>query len=712
MAEGRAPPPGAHCPHRHRPSATVRHGRDHRAPPGTGRGSPRRPRAHPGQAASSPTSRPTAHVRSCRRSLRAVLVDEPPLERWRFPQPVALSSHPRRRQGRFPDIGLRAPGARLQPPRPGRGSSWRAPAAAGWLFEHVGPLAPRGLPRTVTRRSRPLGPLRRHRAATDYLCRPRGDDALPAAPPLTGALERIEGDDDVTSASPDLAARFPPRSARTRWRRSPRPGGPGPRAVPVRPALLPPSVYTHARVDFPRAARATLDLGEREVAYAVRSATRRGGEVSATTRGRRGDPRRPHEAVVHLVDGAAAGASRGVDASTGSSTSSSGSAPGLPAAAGGTHRTAAAPRGPGAAPGIAWPSRSVGTILDAVTGASLSPGAPALPQPEGDRGLIDALGSTSTRCALRWAQRLWGAPSGDRGPSDATPTPPRGQPATALIRSATGGHGTPDARPRPGPGRHATRSCATRTAGELVARASTIGATSSAPAMPGHRLSGLPCDSVTGGPGPPSSPRGAAVGRDGGGPAYMDRRFIRDVTNKMCDRDFDWTRGVDVADDSSITATDDHGQADLARGREYREQFAGITARSSTSFAVDDRVVVAYTLDLHRRDGTAERMAVMAIWTVADGKVTALREVDAPRGIASTPEVPAPPGGVPQASSAAPSTSAPTRTTSALSHSHSSTTTIVASAPRSCRSWRSSPCTRRTGPTRPASPPSRPPPPW
>jgi hypothetical protein len=46
-------------------------------------------------------------------------------------------------------------------------------------------------------------------------------------------------------------------------------------------------------------------------------------------------------------------------------------------------------------------------------------------------------------------------------------------------------------------------------------------------------------------------------------------------------------------------------------------------------FTVADRVVVAYTLNLHRRDGSEERMAVMAIWTVADGRVTALREVDA-----------------------------------------------------------------------------------
>jgi len=110
--------------------------------------------------------------------------------------------------------------------------------------------------------------------------------------------------------------------------------------------------------------------------------------------------------------------------------------------------------------------------------------------------------------------------------------------------------------------------------------------------------------------------------------------FIRDITNKMCDRDFD----LDLVES---TFTDDfvhHGNGAtrdkagyLAHGREYREQFASIDRpQFDELFAVDERVVVAYTLALHRRDGTTERMAVMAIWTVVDGKVTALREVDAP----------------------------------------------------------------------------------
>src|SRR5262245_4619554 len=109
--------------------------------------------------------------------------------------------------------------------------------------------------------------------------------------------------------------------------------------------------------------------------------------------------------------------------------------------------------------------------------------------------------------------------------------------------------------------------------------------------------------------------------------------FIRDVTFKMCDRDFD----LDLVESTFADDFVHHGNgatADkagyLARGREYRDQYASIDRPEFDElFAVDDRVVVAYTLNLHRQDGSSERMAVMAIWTVDDDKVTALREVDA-----------------------------------------------------------------------------------
>ena len=110
--------------------------------------------------------------------------------------------------------------------------------------------------------------------------------------------------------------------------------------------------------------------------------------------------------------------------------------------------------------------------------------------------------------------------------------------------------------------------------------------------------------------------------------------FIRDVTFKMCDRDFDLdlvesTFADDFVHHGNGARTDKAGY--LARGREYREHYASIDRpQFDELFATDDRVVVAYTLSLHRRDGAVERTAVMAIWTVADGRVTALREVDAP----------------------------------------------------------------------------------
>jgi ketosteroid isomerase-like protein len=109
--------------------------------------------------------------------------------------------------------------------------------------------------------------------------------------------------------------------------------------------------------------------------------------------------------------------------------------------------------------------------------------------------------------------------------------------------------------------------------------------------------------------------------------------FIRDVTFKMCDRDFDLdlvesTFADDFVHHGNGATTDKTGY--LARGREYREQYSSIDRPEFDElFAVDDRVVAAYTLNLHRQDGSSEHMAVMAIWTVDDGKITALREVDA-----------------------------------------------------------------------------------
>jgi hypothetical protein len=110
---------------------------------------------------------------------------------------------------------------------------------------------------------------------------------------------------------------------------------------------------------------------------------------------------------------------------------------------------------------------------------------------------------------------------------------------------------------------------------------------------------------------------------------------VREITNSMCDKDFD----LDLvekhfSDDFQHVA---NGQSNdkagyLQRGKEYREQFENIDRPEFDELfeTEDGRVVAAYTLNLHPKGGGDQRMAVMAIWTLdGDGNVTALREVDA-----------------------------------------------------------------------------------
>lgn len=108
---------------------------------------------------------------------------------------------------------------------------------------------------------------------------------------------------------------------------------------------------------------------------------------------------------------------------------------------------------------------------------------------------------------------------------------------------------------------------------------------------------------------------------------------VREITNRMCDKDFDLELVVedfskDFEHHANGRTTDKAGY--LQRGREYREAFESIDRPAFDELVeVDNRVIAAYTLTLHRRDGEDQRMAVMAIWTLEDGKVAALREVDA-----------------------------------------------------------------------------------
>jgi hypothetical protein len=154
-----------------------------------------------------------------------VLVDEPELyEGWRFPKSrERLSSHHKTMdKGRFPDMGLKGPLVREKLHGRTQAGTWvqleKTPAAIGHGFhfptladvQHVwdyivyrvtkSNVGPWGLSKATERRPMYLSP---SLGATV---------PLPAAAEaeLTGALERIEEADDVTSASPDLAPRFPP----------------------------------------------------------------------------------------------------------------------------------------------------------------------------------------------------------------------------------------------------------------------------------------------------------------------------------------------------------------------------------------------------------------------------------------------------------------------------------------------------------------------
>jgi hypothetical protein len=110
--------------------------------------------------------------------------------------------------------------------------------------------------------------------------------------------------------------------------------------------------------------------------------------------------------------------------------------------------------------------------------------------------------------------------------------------------------------------------------------------------------------------------------------------YIQEITGRMADRDFDLELvEKDFADDFVHHANG--VQADkatyLERGRSYRERYEHI---ERPDFDVlepvgDDRVLAAYTLALTESGGRTDRIAVMALWTIRDGKVAALREVDA-----------------------------------------------------------------------------------
>ncbi len=154
-----------------------------------------------------------------------VLVDAPELyERWRFPKSrERLSSHHKTVDKKtYPDIGLNGPLVREKLHGRTEAGTWvqleKTPVAIGKGFPlpsltDVKHLMDYVVYRITKRNVGPWGLSGMTERRPMYLSPDLGVTMpLPASAEaeLTGALERIEDDDDATSVSPDLAARFPP----------------------------------------------------------------------------------------------------------------------------------------------------------------------------------------------------------------------------------------------------------------------------------------------------------------------------------------------------------------------------------------------------------------------------------------------------------------------------------------------------------------------
>lgn len=153
-----------------------------------------------------------------------VLVDDPHLyERWRFPKThERLSSHhPKVDKSRYPDLGLKGPLVREKLHGRTQSGTWvqleKTPAAMGPGFHlptmnDIRHICDYFVYRLTKSNVGPWGLSKQTERHPVYL-----SPALSASTPVSAAakgelvrtLERVEQDDDTTSASPDLARLFP-----------------------------------------------------------------------------------------------------------------------------------------------------------------------------------------------------------------------------------------------------------------------------------------------------------------------------------------------------------------------------------------------------------------------------------------------------------------------------------------------------------------------
>jgi hypothetical protein len=110
--------------------------------------------------------------------------------------------------------------------------------------------------------------------------------------------------------------------------------------------------------------------------------------------------------------------------------------------------------------------------------------------------------------------------------------------------------------------------------------------------------------------------------------------IVKEITNRFCENSGDeevlrqyFAPGFEHIANGARSDLSGYAAHLSSYGKKYRR--FRIPAWDE-AFAADDRVVVSYILEAEKSDGSRDRIAVIAIWRLKDGKVVALREVDAP----------------------------------------------------------------------------------
>jgi hypothetical protein len=112
-----------------------------------------------------------------------------------------------------------------------------------------------------------------------------------------------------------------------------------------------------------------------------------------------------------------------------------------------------------------------------------------------------------------------------------------------------------------------------------------------------------------------------------------DVDLVKEITSGFCEN----TRDAEIIDQyfaADFVHWANGRQGGLgqyaSRLERYGEAYGDFTISTwDEAFPTADGVVTAYILAANKRDGGADRFAVMAIWRLREGKVISLREVDA-----------------------------------------------------------------------------------